>query len=105
MEQQREAPAKRGRKYYQEIGRKGGRATVERYGREHMRYIGKRGFEVTTDRHFQGQRAAHLSWLRSAGLHAYWSATGLKMKYDADGRAIWPEFTLPHPAHNDGLPF
>lgn len=89
-----------------ERGRLGGLATSQKYGKEHFSRIGKKGFQATTDKHFQGQRAYHLSWLRQSGLHAYWSSTGLSMKRDLDGRAIWPETKPIHPAHSeDGLPF
>lgn len=96
---------KRPREYYQQIGRKGGQTTVQRHGRDHMSRIGKQGFQTTTNRHFQGQRSWHIAWLRVAGEHAYWSSTGLPMKRDRDGRAIWPEDAPTHPAHEGGLPF
>jgi general stress protein YciG len=51
-------------------GRKGGLATASRHGREHMAAIGRRGFQVTTDRHFGGDRRAHLNELIRRGLRA-----------------------------------
>lgn len=85
------------------IASKGGKALAERYGRDHMSRIGKAGFEATTKRYFQGKHD-HVSWLISAGLHAYWKSTGLPMKMTVDGRAVWPE-KCPHPAHENYTPF
>jgi len=53
-----------------ELGRRGGRATVERYGREHMRAIGRRGFTVTVERHFAGDRRRAVNDLIQRGLAA-----------------------------------
>ena len=87
------------RQYYQEIGRRGGKATVERHGAEHMAELGKKGFAATTTRHFGGSREAHLAWLEQAGLHAYWAGSGITMKRDRDGFGVWPEEMPVHPAH------
>jgi general stress protein YciG len=42
------------RRYFRELGRKGGKTTAEKYGSEHMAKIGRKGFEVTTKKYFQG---------------------------------------------------
>lgn len=82
------------------IASKGGRATVNKYGRAHMSEIGKRGYMVTVCRYFLGNDHLHNHWLAQAGLHAYWQASGLPMKRDADGNPIWPETPPVHPAKN-----
>jgi hypothetical protein len=53
-----------------EQGRKDGLATLARYGPAHFATIGRRGFQVTTDRHFGGDRWAHLNELIRRGLRA-----------------------------------
>lgn len=80
------------------IAAKGGRTTVARHGRRHMQKIGRRGWEATTRRYFAGLPHLHINWLKTAGAAAYFAQTGLTMKYDADGRAIWPESAPTHPA-------
>ena len=51
-------PAFDRRAHCQQIGSKGGQATVERYGVEYMRTIAKTGFSVYADQHHDGNRAA-----------------------------------------------
>jgi hypothetical protein len=46
------------------FGRQGGRRCRELHGREHMRTIGARGFDATVARHWQGDRAGYVAWLR-----------------------------------------
>lgn len=70
-------------------GSKGGRRTVERYGSEHMAQIGRKGFEATTQRHFNGCEVAHKQFLAGLCRWNYWLQSGLPMRYDRDGRAIW----------------
>jgi hypothetical protein len=50
-----------------EAGRIGGRATRKRHGIEHYRAAGKKGFMVTVARHWQGDKAGYLRWLRARG--------------------------------------
>ena len=88
----------RTREYYQEIGRRGGRATAAKYGRVHMSTIGRRGWLVTTARYFLGSERLHATWLATAGAYVYWRESGLTMKRDADGRPVWPEALPTHPA-------
>ena len=45
-------------------GRQGGRHCHARHGREHMRTIGAAGFNATVARHWAGDRAGYLAWLR-----------------------------------------
>jgi hypothetical protein len=45
-------------------GRQGGRRCRELHGREHMRTIGARGFDATVARHWAGDRAGYVAWLR-----------------------------------------
>lgn len=80
------------------IGAAGGRATVERHGRGHMATIGRRGFESTTRRYFHNSRDLHIWWLTRLAAWAYWRSTGLPMKRDRSGRALWPEEKPVHPA-------
>lgn len=86
------------REHCRRIASKGGQTTAQRHGRAHMQRIGRRGFEVTTARYFAGQGRLHVAWLVAAGLHAYFSSTGLAMKYAVDGTAVWPETPPTHPA-------
>ncbi len=58
------------REQMQELGRRGGRATVERHGREHMAAIGRKGFAVMVDRHWGGDRKAAVRRLVELGLMA-----------------------------------
>lgn len=81
------------------IASKGGRATYQRYGRRHFQKIGRRGWEQTTRRYFAGSPLLHITWLKTAGLHNYFSSTNLTMKYDVNGRPIWPNEQPTHPAH------
>ena len=46
------------------ISSKGGRTTVQRHGKTHMAEIGARGFETTVNRHWGGDRASYLKYLR-----------------------------------------
>src|SRR4051794_32993898 len=46
------------------FGRQGGRRCRELHGREHMRSIGARGFSATVARHWAGDRAGYVAWLR-----------------------------------------
>lgn len=80
------------------IASKGGRTTYERHGRRHMQRIGRRGWETTTARYFAADPLLHITWLTTAGAYAYFSHTGLTMKYTREGRAVWPEELPPHPA-------
>ena len=80
------------------IASKGGRATYERHGRRHMQRIGRRGWEVTTARYFAADPLLHITWLTTAGAFAYYSHTGLQMKYTRDGQPIWPDTVPTHPA-------
>lgn len=80
------------------IASKGGRALVAKHGRAHMSTIGKRGYMVTTCRYFLGSDQLHNRWLTTAGLAAYWLATGLPMKRTRTGAAVWPEEIPAHPA-------
>ncbi len=80
------------------IASMGGKTTVSRYGREHMRRIGRRGWETTTRRYFAGNGRLHVTWFVTAGLFNYFSQTNLQMKYDINGRPIWPEAAPIHPA-------
>jgi len=82
-------------------GSKGGRVTVERHGAKHMRRIGRKGFESTTERHFGGCEDAHKYFLGRLCRWNYWKQSGLPMRYDRDGRAIW--LKPDHPAHK--VPF
>jgi hypothetical protein len=52
-----------------ELGRKGGRSTVERHGTEHMRAIGRKGFAALARRRgfAGGSRLGTLQWLLSRG--------------------------------------
>jgi general stress protein YciG len=86
-------------------GSKGGRQTVNKHGREHMSQIGRKGFEATTERHFNGDPNKHKSWLAELCRWNYFAATGLPMKHDRDGRAIWPSRKPRHPADSSGIPF
>lgn len=81
------------------IASKGGRATYERHGGRHMQRIGRRGWEVTTARYFAADPLLHITWLTTAGAFAYFSHTGLQMKYTVDGRSVWPAELPTHPAH------
>lgn len=81
------------------IASQGGRALVAKHGRSHMSAIGKRGYMVTTCRYFLGKEKLHKKWLITAGLAAYWAATGLPMKRTRSGAAVWPEEIPTHPAH------
>jgi hypothetical protein len=87
------------------IASRGGRALVAKYGRDHMSRIGRRGFDVTTERHFGGDEDEHKRWLRAVGAFVYWSSTGIRMKYDHAGRAVWPETKPTHPANPNHSPF
>jgi general stress protein YciG len=53
-----------------EMGRRGGRRTVEKHGPTYMSHIGKRGFQVTVDRYYAGDRAAYCWRLSRLGLIA-----------------------------------
>ena len=81
------------------IGVKGGQTTLKRHGRDHMSHIAFRGYEVTVARYFAGDEAAYRRWFVACGAYAYWSATGLPMKRNVDGRPLWPEKRPLHPAH------
>lgn len=80
------------------IASKGGQTTAQRHGRAHMQRIGRRGWQVTTGRYFAGLPHLHIAWLITAGASAYFSSTGLQMKYGIDGRPIWPDAAPTHPA-------
>lgn len=80
------------------IAAKGGQATAQKHGRRHMQRIGRRGWETTTARYFAASPALHLAWLKTAGAFNYFSSTGLQLKTDATGRAIWPTEPPAHPA-------
>jgi hypothetical protein len=46
------------------FGRQGGRRCRDVHGREHFRAIGARGFNATVARHWAGDRAGYVAWLR-----------------------------------------
>ena len=50
-----------------EAGRIGGRMTARRHGIEHYRAAGKKGFMATVARHWQGDAAGYVRWLRAHG--------------------------------------
>jgi hypothetical protein len=50
-----------------EAGRIGGKTTARRHGLEHYRAAGKKGFMVTVARHWQGDAAGYVRWLRARG--------------------------------------
>ena len=87
------------RRYFRELGRKGGKTTAEKYGSEHMAKIGRKGFEVTTKKYFQGDKSSHRDWLVKCGLFNYWHSTNIPMKYDFMGNPI----RIGCPTHNNGL--
>jgi hypothetical protein len=68
-----------------------------------MSRIGRAGFEATTKRYFNGDEDAHKQWIARMGEWAYWLATGLPMRYGADGKPIWKKPA--HPSRNETLPF
>lgn len=80
------------------IASKGGKSTYEKHGRRHFQKIGRRGWETVTLRYFAGSPQLHITWLQTAGLYSYFSATGLTMKHGTDGRSIWPDCPPTHPA-------
>jgi hypothetical protein len=50
-----------------EAGRIGGKMTARRYGLDHYRAAGRKGFMVTVARHWAGDKAGYLRWLRAHG--------------------------------------
>ena len=50
-----------------EAGRIGGRMTARRHGIEHYRAAGRKGFMATVARHWQGDAAGYVRWLRAHG--------------------------------------
>jgi hypothetical protein len=48
----------------QEAGRKGGKETLKRYGRSWMQELGKRGLRATANKYFAGSVAECMSYLR-----------------------------------------
>ena len=50
-----------------EAGRIGGKTTARRHGIEHYRAAGKKGFMATVARHWQGDAAGYVRWLRAHG--------------------------------------
>jgi hypothetical protein len=66
-----------------------------------MAQIGRKGFQATTERHFGGCVEYHKRWLSQKGLWEYWLQTGIPMRYDRDGRAIYRD--IPHPSQK--IPF
>ena len=54
-----------------EAGRLGGLATKKRHGRPHYQQAGAKGFMVTVARHWQGDKAGYLKWLRAHGWIQY----------------------------------
>ncbi len=48
----------------QEAGSKGGKETLRRYGRPYMKELGKRGLRATANKYFAGSIAECMSYLR-----------------------------------------
>ena len=48
----------------QEAGSKGGRETLKRYGRDWMKELGKRGLRATANKYFAGSVAECMAYLR-----------------------------------------
>jgi hypothetical protein len=48
----------------QEAGRKGGKETLKRYGRAWMQELGKRGLRATVNKYFAGSVSECMSYLR-----------------------------------------
>src|SRR4051812_15947791 len=48
-------------------GSAGGRETLKRYGVQHFKELGKRGIRATADRYFGGSIADCMEWLRRRG--------------------------------------
>ena len=48
----------------QEAGSQGGRETLRRYGRSYMKELGKRGLRATANKYFAGSIAECMSYLR-----------------------------------------
>ncbi len=51
----------------QEAGSKGGKETLRRYGRLYMKELGKRGLRATANKYFAGSVAECMSYLRKKG--------------------------------------
>lgn len=51
----------------QEAGRKGGKETLRRYGRSWMQELGKRGLRATANKYFAGSVSECMSYLRKKG--------------------------------------
>lgn len=65
-----------------ESGSKGGRATLKRHGREHFRELGRKGIRATAEKYFDGSISETMEWLRRRGTELQIAAL-LDAKLDA----------------------
>ena len=49
------------------MGSEGGKATLAKHGVQHFKELGKRGIRATADRYFSGNIAHCMDWLRRRG--------------------------------------
>jgi hypothetical protein len=85
-----------------ECGRLGGLATLRGHGTRHTWAIGRNGFNAPVARHWQGDRAGFMAWLRE---HARFALVEAAAEVLLDAGETCVELDGYVPGFNDDIPF